>query len=124
MSQRLRGDLIEWKTSNDHCRSTFSNDFFSETAGPISSLLYIHSPGKGRTKVCSNGPGHMIKLAAIPIYNKTLEKSSLPTCHLWEKAYRYVLLTKLSFGNKECTTELKTFVCTSFSRPDWLASAS
>ena len=30
----------------------------------------------GGTKVCSNGPGHMTKMAAMPIYVKNLKKSS------------------------------------------------
>ena len=29
----------------------------------------------GGTKVCSNGRGHMTKIAAMPIYGKNLEKS-------------------------------------------------
>ena len=28
----------------------------------------------GRTKVCSNGLGHMTKMAAMPIYGKNLKK--------------------------------------------------
>ena len=28
----------------------------------------------GRTKVCSNGPGHMTKMAAMAIYGKNLKK--------------------------------------------------
>ena len=28
------------------------------------------------TNVCSNGPGHMTKMAAMPIYGKNLKKSS------------------------------------------------
>ena len=31
-------------------------------------------PGDGGTKVCSNGPGHMTKLATTPIYGKNLKK--------------------------------------------------
>ena len=30
----------------------------------------------GGTKVCSYGPGHMTKMAAMPIYGKNLKKSS------------------------------------------------
>ena len=30
----------------------------------------------GGTKVCSNGPGHLTKMAAMPIYGKNLKKSS------------------------------------------------
>ena len=29
----------------------------------------------GELKVCSNGPGHMTKMAAMPIYGKNLKKS-------------------------------------------------
>ena len=32
--------------------------------------------GRG-TKVCSNGPGHMTKVAAMPIYGKNLKKNLL-----------------------------------------------
>ena len=32
----------------------------------------------GGTKVCSNGPGHMTKMAAMSIYGKNLKKSSSP----------------------------------------------
>ena len=30
----------------------------------------------GGTKVCSNGPGYITKMAAMPIYGKNLKKSS------------------------------------------------
>ena len=32
----------------------------------------------GERKFCSNSPGHMIKMAAMPIYSKKLKKSSSP----------------------------------------------
>ena len=32
----------------------------------------------GGTKVCSNGPGHILKMAAMPIYGKNPSKSSAP----------------------------------------------
>ena len=35
------------------------------------------SIGRG-TKVCSNGPGHMTKMAAMPIYGKNMKNSSSP----------------------------------------------
>ena len=38
----------------------------------------MESPWDGGTKVCSNGPGHMTKMAAMPIYGKNLKKSSSP----------------------------------------------
>ena len=30
----------------------------------------------GGTKLCSNGPGHMTKMAAMPIYGKNMKNSS------------------------------------------------
>ena len=54
---------------------TFSN-IFSETAWPIKAKFYVEPPWEGETKVCINGPGHMTKMAAMPIYGKNLKKSS------------------------------------------------
>ena len=48
------------------CVSIFSNTFSSETTGPIEAKFHMEPPWNGRTKVCSNGPGHMTKMAAIP----------------------------------------------------------
>ena len=56
--------------------STFSNIFSSETTGPIEAKFHMEPPWDGGTKVCSNGPGHMTKMAAMPIYGKNLKKSS------------------------------------------------
>ena len=36
----------------------------------------MESPWDWGTKVCSNGPGHMTKMAAMPIYDKNHKKSS------------------------------------------------
>ena len=36
----------------------------------------VDPPWDGGTKVCSNGPGHMTKIAAMPIYGKNIKKSS------------------------------------------------
>ena len=36
----------------------------------------METPWDGGTKVCSNGPGHITKMAAKPIYGKTPKKSS------------------------------------------------
>ena len=33
----------------------------------------MESPWDAGTKVCSNGPGHMTKMAAMPIYGKNLK---------------------------------------------------
>ena len=48
--------------------STFSN-ISSEITGLIEAKLQMESPWDGRTKVYSNGPGHMTKMS---IYGKNL----------------------------------------------------
>ena len=53
-----------------HSDSTFSNLFSLETVGPIEAKFHIDPPWDGGTKVCSYGPGHMTKMAAMPIYGK------------------------------------------------------
>ena len=52
---------------------TISNVFFSETTRPIKVKFYVEPPWKGGTKVYINGPGHITKIAAMPIYGKTLK---------------------------------------------------
>ena len=58
--------------------STFSNNFSSETTGPIEAKFYVEPPWEGGTKVYSKGSGHMTKMATMPIYGKNLKKSSSP----------------------------------------------
>ena len=52
--------------------STFSNICSSETTGLIETKFHAEPPWIGGTKVCSNGPGHMTKMAVMPIYGKKL----------------------------------------------------
>ena len=79
-----QGELIVYPSSRHPsirvCRpsSTISNIFSSETAWPIKAKFYLEPPWEGGTKVCINGPGHMTKMAAMPIYGKNLKKSSSP----------------------------------------------
>ena len=78
LSRRLIGEFIGYPWIRRPSSSlvvvvrlfTFSNVFSSETACGA-------SLGRG-TKVCINGPGHMTKMAAMPIYGKNLKKSSSP----------------------------------------------
>ena len=56
--------------------STISNDFSSETAGPIAIKFNIQPPGPLGKKKCSNGLGHMTNMAAMPIYGKNLGSQS------------------------------------------------
>ena len=52
------------------------NIFSSETTGPIKVKFHMKLLWDGGTKVCSNGPAHMTKMATMPIYGKNLKKSS------------------------------------------------
>ena len=46
--------------------------FSSETALPIKAKFYVEPPCEGGTEVGINGPGHMTKMAATPIYGKNI----------------------------------------------------
>ena len=86
LSRRLTGELIGYpwirrpsvrRPSASVVRrpsSTFSNIFSSETAWPIKAKFYVEPPWEGGTKVYINGPGHMTKMAATPIYGKNPSK--------------------------------------------------
>ena len=54
--------------------STISNVFSSETTWPIEAKFYVQPPWQGGKKVYINGPGHMTKMAAMPIYGKNPSK--------------------------------------------------
>ena len=43
-----------------------------KTAWPIKAKFHVDSPIKEGTKIYINGTGHMAKMAAMPIYVKTL----------------------------------------------------
>ena len=81
LSQSLIGELIgyTWSVVVRRRRrrpSTISNVFSSETAWRIKAKFYVELPWEGGTKVCINGPGHMTKMAAKPIYGKNPSKIS------------------------------------------------
>ena len=59
-----------------HSDSTFSNFFSWETPRPIEAKFHMEPQWDGGTKVCSSGPGHMTKVAAMPIYGKNMKNSS------------------------------------------------
>ena len=83
LSRRLTGELIGYpwirrppssvRPSSVVRPFTFSNIFSSETAWPIKAKFYVEPPWEGGTKVCINGPGHMTKMAAMPIMVKTFK---------------------------------------------------
>ena len=45
---------------------------FSITAWPIKAKFYVEPPGEGGLNVYINDPGHMTKMATMPIYGKNL----------------------------------------------------
>ena len=79
LSQRLIVELIGYlwsgvrrlSSSVRRRPSTISNVFSSETAWPIKPKSCVEPPLQGE-KVYINGPGHMIKMADMPINSKNL----------------------------------------------------
>ena len=74
-----QGELIVYPYSGVRCRCRHRrrrqqclNIFSSETALPIKTKFYVEPPWEGGTKVYINGPGHMTKMATMPIYGKNL----------------------------------------------------
>ena len=66
-----QGDLIVYPSSRRPSvrrRPPISKIFSSETAWQIEAKFYVEPPWEGGTKVNINGPGHMTKMAAMPIY--------------------------------------------------------
>ena len=52
--------------------SIIFNFFSSITTRLIEAKFHVEPPLDGGMKACSNGPGHMTKVAAMPIYGKNL----------------------------------------------------
>ena len=75
LSKRLIGELIGYPWSGV-CRrpSTISNVFSSETTWTIKAKFYVQPPWQGGKKVYINSPGHMTKMADMPIYGKNFKK--------------------------------------------------
>ena len=48
-----------------------------QTVMPIEVKFHVAPQWNGRTNICSNGPGHMTKMAAMPTYGKNMKKSSM-----------------------------------------------
>ena len=65
--------LYEYQRSrSSSSRSLRVNIFSSITTRPIEAKFHVEPPWDGGTKICSNDPGHMTKMAAMPIYDKNL----------------------------------------------------
>ena len=52
--------------------SIFSNFFSWITTKPIKAKFNVEPPWDGGMSICSNGPGHMTKMAVMPIYGQNL----------------------------------------------------
>ena len=59
------------------CPLVLWSNIFSKTTWPIKAKFQVETPWEGEKKVYIYGPGHMTKMAAMPIYGKNLQKSSL-----------------------------------------------
>ena len=55
----IKGQGHSMTLDQGHIDSSFSNFFSLETAWPIEAEIHVETPWDGRTKVCSNGPGHI-----------------------------------------------------------------
>ena len=66
-----------------HRRPHSLNIFSTETTGPIKVKFHMELQWDGGMTVCSNGHGHMTKMATMPIYVKNLKKSSLEPKGWW-----------------------------------------
>ena len=89
------GELIGYPWSGVRRRPSvrpISNVFFSETAWPIKAKFYVKPPWEGGTKVYINGPGHMTKTAAMPIYGKNLKNLLLQNQKSYDLETWYVAL--------------------------------
>ena len=73
----IKGQVHLLTLGQGHSESTFSNFFSLETAGPIEAKFHVKPPWDGKTKVCSNGVGHMTNMAALPMYGKYLKNHLL-----------------------------------------------
>ena len=59
------------------CRCCLQCSNISDTTGPIKAKLHVEYSEDGGTKVCINGPGHIIKMAVMPMYDKILKRFPL-----------------------------------------------
>ena len=73
LSRWLTGELIGKLGLCVVCHPHSLITFSSETAWPIKIKFHMKPPWDGGTEVCSNNPGHMTMMAAMPIYGKNLK---------------------------------------------------
>ena len=86
LSQRLIGELTGYPWSGVRRPFTISNVFSSETAWPIKAKFYVEPPWEGGTKVYVNGPGHMTKMAGMPLKYLLLQNQKSYDLETWHVA--------------------------------------
>ena len=55
-----------------HMTTIFKDLLLEKTAWPIKAKLYVEPPREGEKKDYVNGPGHITKIATMPIDSKNL----------------------------------------------------
>ena len=68
---RRSRSFIDWPWSIVTQIQHFQTSFPEKPLGGLKSNLIVEPQLVGGTQICSNGPGHMTKMAAMPIYGKT-----------------------------------------------------
>ena len=63
--------------------STFSDIFSSETTEPIEAKFHVEPPWDGGTKVCSNGPGQITKMAVLTLKILLLRNQKADDLETW-----------------------------------------
>ena len=69
MSTKGQGHSL---TDPNFSDSIYLNFFSSITTRPFQAKFHVEPRWDGGRKACSNGPDHMIQMAAMPIYGKNL----------------------------------------------------
>ena len=70
MNIKVQGHSLTLDQGNSD--SIFLNFFSSITTRPFEAKFHMEPPWDGGTKACSDSPGHMTKMAAMPICGKNL----------------------------------------------------
>ena len=72
--------VIHWPWSKVTQFEHFQTYFTLETARPIEAKFHVEPQWDGGSKVCSNSPGRMTKIAVIPTYEPPRDKTNKLTC--------------------------------------------
>ena len=82
-----------------HTSSTLFKQLLLRNCLANQSQFHMEPPWDAVTKVYSNGPGHMTKMAAMSICGKNLEKSSSPEPKGW---WPWKLVCSIGYSSSTC----------------------